>query len=78
MTLSAYLANEQDYFGHTVKGTGWWNRTVDHLFSNGVWAGPGVVHQDERTGMATMPLSDHAPLSARLILRPPQARANRD
>jgi endonuclease/exonuclease/phosphatase family metal-dependent hydrolase len=70
VTLSAYLGSERDYFSHTVKGTGWWNRMVDYLFSNGVWAGPGVVHQDERTGMATMPLSDHAPLSARLILRP--------
>ena len=72
--LAAYLADEKAHFSHTVNGAGWWNRLVDHLFSNGAWAGPGLVHQDEKTGMATMPLSDHAPLTARLILGPAPAR----
>jgi len=70
--LATYLADENAYFSHTVKGSGWWNRTVDYLFSNSAWAGTGVVHQDEQTGMATMPLSDHAPLSGRLGLKQPE------
>lgn len=69
--LATYLADEKAHFSHTVKGSGRWNRTVDYLFSNSAWTGTGVVHQDEQTGMATMPLSDHAPLTGRLGLKQP-------
>lgn len=64
-----YEADNAAYFSHTVDGRGSWNRQLDYLFTNGQWvAGSGVVHQDARTGLATMPLSDHAPVSAELRL----------
>ena len=64
-----YAADNAEYFSHSVDGRGSWNRELDYLFTNGTWVpGSGVVHQDERTGMATMPLSDHAPSSAELEL----------
>jgi endonuclease/exonuclease/phosphatase family metal-dependent hydrolase len=64
-----YAANNAAYFSHTVDGRGFWNRQLDYLFTNGAWVeGSGVVHQDGRTGMATMPLSDHAPVSAEVAV----------
>lgn len=64
-----YAADNAAYYSHSVDGRGSWNRQLDYLFTNGAWvAGSGVVHQDARTGMATMPLSDHAPVSAELVL----------
>jgi len=68
--LSDYQANNEAYFSHTVDGRGFWNRTLDYLFSDGAWEpGSGLVHQSEaQGGMETMPLSDHAPLSAVVTL----------
>jgi len=64
-----YQADNAAYFSHSVDGRGFWNRELDYLFSNGAWAlGSGVVHQDARTGLDTMPLSDHAPITAELVL----------
>ncbi len=64
-----YAADNAAYFSHTVDGRGFWNRQLDYLFTNGAWVpGSGVVHQDSRTGMETMPLSDHAPVTAELAL----------
>lgn len=65
-----YQADNSAYFSHTVDGRGFWNRTLDYLFTNKTWdEGSGLVHQSvERGGMDTMPLSDHAPLSATLEL----------
>ena len=69
VTLDDYAADNAAYYSHTVDGRGFWNRQLDYLFTNGHWVeGSGVVHQDEGTGMATMPLSDHAPVSAVLEL----------
>lgn len=64
--LADYAADNAPYFSHTTDGTGFWNRRLDYLFTNGEFvSGSGLVHQDEaHGGMATMPLSDHAPLSA--------------
>ncbi|MBX3103178.1 MAG: endonuclease/exonuclease/phosphatase family protein [Bacteroidetes bacterium] len=62
--LSDYLADEGRYWGHSVNGKGWWNRTLDYLFTNQNWqAGSGQVHQQ------TYPLSDHAPLTGILLFR---------
>lgn len=68
--LADYQADNAAYFSHTVDGHGFWNRTLDYLFTNGTWqVGSGLVHQSvEQGGMETMPLSDHAPLSATLEL----------
>jgi len=66
IALTDYQADNERYFSHTVDGSGFWNRTLDYLFSNGRWTpGTGLVHQDlAHGGMETMPLSDHAPLTA--------------
>ncbi|MCS6904631.1 MAG: endonuclease/exonuclease/phosphatase family protein [Bacteroidia bacterium] len=67
--LEVYHQNEKKFYSHTVNGRGFWNRRLDYLFSNYPWQN-GLVHQDESTGgMATMPLSDHAPITATLILK---------
>jgi endonuclease/exonuclease/phosphatase family metal-dependent hydrolase len=69
--LNAYRANQSAYFTHTTSATGFWNRRLDYLFTNLKWVeGSGVVYQSrERGGYETMPLSDHAPTAARLVLR---------
>ena len=63
-------ANNAAYFSHTTDQDGFWNRKLDYIFSNGqIVPGSGLVHQDEaHGGMATMPLSDHAPVSVELEL----------
>ena len=68
--LADYQADNARYFSHTVDGRGFWNRKLDYLFTNAAWQpGSGLVHQDKaHGGMETMPLSDHAPLSAILEL----------
>ncbi|MEN3040388.1 MAG: endonuclease/exonuclease/phosphatase family protein [Bacteroidia bacterium] len=69
--LEVYQAREADFYSHTVNGRGWWNRRLDYLFTNARWV-DGLVHQDStKGGMETFPLSDHAPVTGRLIL-PPQ------
>ena len=70
ISTADYQADNEAYFSHTVDGAGFWNRTLDYLFTDGEWEpGSGLVHQNEaRGGMETMPLSDHAPLSATLRL----------
>jgi endonuclease/exonuclease/phosphatase family metal-dependent hydrolase len=68
--LEDYRRDNARYFSHTVDGRGFWNRKLDYLFTNGAWReGSGLVHQDRSSGgMDTMPLSDHAPLTATLEL----------
>ena len=69
IALDRYQASNEDFFTHTVKGEGFWNRKLDYLFTNvGVVDGSGVVHQrgaDEV--LETMPLSDHAPITVRVL-----------
>ena len=79
--LKDYQANEAQYYSHTVNGRGWratdpasmdnsfWNRRLDYIFSP-LDLVNGTVHQDTSTGMATMPLSDHAPVTAELLVNP--------
>jgi endonuclease/exonuclease/phosphatase family metal-dependent hydrolase len=47
---------------------GFWNRKLDYLFTNGRFrVDSAVTHQDTASGgLATMPLSDHAPISVTL------------
>ena len=68
--LADYHADNARYFSHTVDGRGFWNRKLDYIFTNAeVVPGSGLVHQDTaHGGMETMPLSDHAPVSAELVL----------
>lgn len=70
--LADYQANNALYFTHTTDKNGFWNRKLDYLFTNGSWLpGSGLTHQDVTSGgMETMPLSDHAPITATLEIRP--------
>ncbi len=67
--LASYREDNSRYFTHTVDGTGFWTRRLDYLFTNSSFR-DGLVHQSERFGgMETMPLSDHAPVTAKVRLR---------
>jgi endonuclease/exonuclease/phosphatase family metal-dependent hydrolase len=67
--LADYQADNSPYLTHTTRKDRFWNRRLDYIFSNGSLS-EGLVHQDEdHGGMATMPLSDHAPLTAVLRTR---------
>lgn len=65
VSLDAYEADNTAYFTHTTDQDGFWNRKLDYLFTNGSFVeGSALTHQDvEAGGVATMPLSDHAPLT---------------
>lgn len=66
--LDDYAADNTPYFSHTTDGEGFWNRRLDYLFTNASFH-DGLVHQDRsRGGMETMPLSDHAPVTATVKL----------
>jgi endonuclease/exonuclease/phosphatase family metal-dependent hydrolase len=66
--LDVYQKNERKFYSHTVNGRGFWNRRLDYLFANRDWQN-GLIHQDESSGgMATMPLSDHAPITGTLLI----------
>jgi endonuclease/exonuclease/phosphatase family metal-dependent hydrolase len=72
ITQETYSADQARYFTHTVQGPqagGFWNRTLDYLFSNGDFVDlSGTVHQDEASGgVETMLLSDHAPVEVQLV-----------
>lgn len=71
--LADYQADNQPYFTHTTRKDGFWNRMLDYIFTNGEFVeGSGMVHQDVSSGgMETMPLSDHAPVTAILQLKKP-------
>lgn len=63
-----YVANPSAYFTHTTDKDGFWNRRLDYLFTNASWR-DGLVHQSMALGgMETMPLSDHAPVTAKVKL----------
>ena len=68
--LSDYQADNARYFSHTTDKNGFWNRKLDYFFTNArVVPGSGLVHQDEaHGGTATMPLSDHAPVTVAIEL----------
>ena len=70
--LEDYQADNERHFSHSVSEDVFWNRKLDYIFTNGAFVeGSGLTHQDESSGgINTMALSDHAPLSVRLILEP--------
>ncbi len=70
--LATYQADNTAHFTHTVDGRGFWNRKLDYLFTNLSFdTAQTTTYQDEtRGGIETMPLSDHAPMSAVLELGP--------
>lgn len=68
--LADYQADNARFFSHTTRGDGFWNRKLDYIFTNGRFTpSSSLTHQDESSGgMATLPLSDHAPISVLLEL----------
>lgn len=67
--IEDYAADPARYYTHTTDKDGFWNRRLDYLFTNATWR-DGLVHQStELGGMETMPLSDHAPVTATVRLR---------
>ncbi len=66
--LEDYQADNSRYFTHTTDKNGFWNRKLDYIFTNRSFRN-GMVHQNRSSGgMDTMPLSDHAPITAQLII----------
>jgi endonuclease/exonuclease/phosphatase family metal-dependent hydrolase len=58
-----YKNNQFNYFTHTTRGTHFWDRTLDYLFTNYQWVDNSVVtHQDATKD------SDHAPVSVLFVL----------
>lgn len=72
VSLASFQADNTPYFTHTTDKNGFWNRKIDYLFTNGDWVPhSALTHQDVSSGgLATMPLSDHAPVTAYLRIRP--------
>jgi endonuclease/exonuclease/phosphatase family metal-dependent hydrolase len=71
--LLTYQANPSSYFTFTGDANGFWCRTIDHIFTNNTFRS-GIVLQTTllpsgQTGLATMPLSDHAPVYAVLEIK---------
>ncbi len=61
--VDEFRNNQYKYFTHTTRGTHFWDRTLDYLFTNYQWVDhSAVTHQD-----ATKE-SDHAPVSVLLQL----------
>lgn len=69
--LGDYADDNTPYFSFTGDAAVGWNRRLDYLFTSGTFdPGSGLVHQSEaRGGFDTLPLSDHAPVSARLTVQ---------
>lgn len=62
--LERYQQNQEAYFTHTTRPGHFWDRTLDYLFTNYRWEKDSdVTHQYLLT------YSDHAPVSARFVLR---------
>ena len=62
--LTEYQLNQPLYFTHTTRPGHTWDRTLDYLFTSHRWQkGATVTHQD------FMDDSDHAPVSARVMLK---------
>jgi endonuclease/exonuclease/phosphatase family metal-dependent hydrolase len=70
--LDVYQRDNAPHFTHTTRSDDFWNRKLDYLFSSTPFdTGATMTHQDAASGgIATMPLSDHAPISARWPLPP--------
>ena len=68
--LEIFQRDGEAHFTHSTTEKVFWNRKLDYLFTNGRFLPQSTTtHQDERSGgMATMPLSDHAPVSTSLAL----------
>ncbi|NOU62145.1 endonuclease/exonuclease/phosphatase family protein [Marinifilum caeruleilacunae] len=55
--LDEYQNNNKDHFTHTTDKSGFWNRKLDYLFTNGKF-----IHGSGKTLQQWMQISDHAPI----------------
>jgi endonuclease/exonuclease/phosphatase family metal-dependent hydrolase len=61
--LDVYHRSQYKYFTHTTRGTHFWDRTLDYLFTSYHWVeNSAVTYQEAKRE------SDHAPVSALFIL----------
>lgn len=68
--LSDYKNNHNKHFTFTSDKNGFWNRKLDFIFSNKAFIeNSGTTHQDTKTGIPTMSISDHAPISVQYVLK---------
>ncbi len=64
LPLNIYKADQRKYYTHTTDPKYYWDRTLDHLFSNRPWvANSHTAHQNLRIH------SDHAPVTALVRLK---------
>ena len=69
ISLPDYQADNALYFSHSTDPKNGFTRKLDYLFTNSVWVtGSGYTHQEIVS--AERALSDHAPVSAQLVLLP--------
>ena len=70
MSLDGYATDNSQWFSYTGNPNKGWTRTLDYLFTNGVWANNGdnnlVIQSVTNGGYDTLMLSDHAPVQATL------------
>lgn len=64
MPLDEYKEDNSPWFSYTGDASVGWTRTLDYLFTNGVWLEGEVMQSEEQGGYDTLPLSDHAPVRA--------------
>jgi endonuclease/exonuclease/phosphatase family metal-dependent hydrolase len=66
--LPVFRSDPSRYFTFTGDPGSFWNRTLDHLFTNALYRSGAVLQDsilpDNTMGIPTMPLSDHAPMVA--------------
>ena len=66
--LALYDISNSRYFTHTTDKNGFWNRKLDYLFTNATFIN-GFTHRSATWGgIDTMPLSDHAPVTATFVI----------
>ena len=61
--LDVFQKNQYKYFTHTTRGTHFWDRCLDYLFTNYQWVENSAVAHQEATRE-----SDHAPVSVMFVL----------
>ena len=68
MTLERYDEDNTKWYSYTGNPDDGWTRTLDYLFTNGVWANDGadnlVIQSVEQGGYDTLLISVHAPVQA--------------
>lgn len=62
---------QKNYYSFTSNKDGFWNRKLDYIFTNKSFTGNSgkVIQTGDADGLPTMPLSDHAPLFVKYLLK---------